>query len=1371
MKFSFRNVLVAGFAASFVALLGTAGLRLTAYLPGTGIALTIEERAPAMVVRGKDLIVTIKITNTDPAIDAYNVWGSLTMNANPGIYPDPATLDDCPLVPGDPSVRIYKCSVGGAAHNWGYYTKTLVFHMNTKAQAGTYINTYAYGHADNARSDVFTTLDPQGTTRIGLPTDTVPTTGLAISETPSTLTPRPGDQVTYTVTAKATSTGVLASNMWVSFAADNKAVLLTRDSGCVVVASNDPTKNLLLCPSQVSYRAGKPLTYSFPFLIPSNTPCNTVLRSYALVYADNGSPNYALTDLQQQTPVTVTCPPPNHTDLSVSVLSRPSFPVSEGTGSYVVQVNNAGPGSPKKVQLLSILTSMKGNATLVGFASSRKDIPVNCTGSGCTFPLNATDSITLTLTYRMPKSTICPSTPVNDYMVVGSELVEDNQANNRANGSVPLACTPNADLLVGYVFPPSSLVPEGSGSYTVTVQNIGPSDAKLVKLRSVVTVASGSLSLRSVSSSRPDITPICTADGICTFPLKANNSVSLTLNYTMPKNQVCPSIPVTYLMSVASELPDLNLTNNQKTGSSTLSCTPPPIADLSVQTTSRPPTIHSGNTVTYVVNVRNAGPAEAKKVVLHAGLQTNAGPVTLQSVTTSLLASTPTCTADGTCTFPLAASGSVTFGLTYKLPKNTICPSTPVTDQMSVESELTDPNPANNKDAGGSVSMSCEAPTADVSVATLSRPASLSSEGTGSYVVQVNNAGPSDAKRVQLLAGFRNNAGNVNLVNFSSSRNDIPVNCSTSGCTFPLNASGSVTLTLTYRMPKSTICPSSLVYDSMVVMSELADPNPANNRDAGGSVPLTCTPGADVSIAAVYRPSSFALNGSGAYTVLVYNAGPSDAKKVTFNASVTIMSGALALQSASSSRRDITPSCTSTGTCTFPLNANGYVYLTLTYRVPPLVCPAIPLVRDAMSVTSELPDANPANNKAIPGTTPISCAAGTTRGNLFVSQDTTPLRPHQCLGGAECDTALRLNFRADTENVDVTELHFTASGATTSVDHLDLYTDSGTFVGSAFSSQCSTGASNASTYCVLLQGKPLVVGNGRDVKLLVKPFLRADTSGALSGQKFQIALPGTAIVNETNGAGAVHAYGETSKSYLIANNGNWTEDGEIFIGLTQPAPFNADIVGKTNVSVLGKIANIMNADPDPNGTNVPTGVAGIGQFTITAAANNNTTNGLNKVTLSGVMLNVNATNVTLDTTSFKFYNKANPNVTEACMPMTTGGMVLTGTASGSFVVYCALGRAMAPNNPNVVIDQGTSQTFVLQATVTNPKVSAIQVSLLQVSLQSFNDIAKTVFGLSGSHFQWIDQDTAPIGTGTTTSSVFDWMEYPDSIVKSTLYQS
>lgn len=405
------------------------------------------------------------------------------------------------------------------------------------------------------------------------------------------------------------------------------------------------------------------------------------------------------------------------------------------------------------------------------------------------------------------------------------------------------------------------------------------------------------------------------------------------------------------------------------------------------------------------------------------------------------------------------------------------------------------------------------------------------------------------------------------------------------------------------------------------------------------------------------------------------------------------------------------------------------------------------------------------------------------QGDLFVSRDQQP-RSRQLLGGALGEEVLRLQLRAQNEDIDVTNLQFNSSGSTAanSVDRLELYklgettpfataTTGGCGADDVMNSSNLTPAGGTTAaFCASMQSQQLVIKDGQNQIVVVRPRLKTDEQGATSKETIGFFLTKQAVSNNVTGSGAVRARGLQSSNSLSANDANNTANGEIFIGRDSVAATNLDITGPLNQSVLSKITSITNANPDTDNTNVPTGVSPFGQFTFTAATNMNTLNGLNKASLSGVVFNVNATNVNLDATSFKFYNKADSSNKVNCTAYSNGINPQVGVESGSFLVEC---RNLRSSAADTRIPSGASVTFVLEGNITNSKVGT-STSGLQASIQNFTSMSSTSFGslaANTSHIDWLDEDAGTVGVGTTTSALFKWIEYGDTSVKSTSYKS
>ncbi len=397
------------------------------------------------------------------------------------------------------------------------------------------------------------------------------------------------------------------------------------------------------------------------------------------------------------------------------------------------------------------------------------------------------------------------------------------------------------------------------------------------------------------------------------------------------------------------------------------------------------------------------------------------------------------------------------------------------------------------------------------------------------------------------------------------------------------------------------------------------------------------------------------------------------------------------------------------------------------------------------------------------------------QGDLFVSRDQQP-RSRQLLGGALGEEILRLKLRAQNEDIDITALQFNSSGSiATSVKSLQLY-KLGSTTAFATAVLCAgntdplktnngNGGAAIIAFCADMQNQQLVVKDGQNQLITVRPLMKNDDEGATSAEKIQIWLTKQAVSDDATGSGAVRARGLQSSNNLIANtDSNATANGEVFIGTDAASATNSDIIGPVNQVVLSKITSITNANPDADNTNVPSGVSQFGWFRFTAATNNNDKNGTNMATLSGVTFNVNATNVNLDATAFKFYNSAdqsNPSKV-SCSTFTTGGNSIVGVASGSFLVQC---KSLKGSVTDTRITSGASVTFILEGNVTNSKVGT-STSGLQAAIQQFSSLTATSFAVSAStdsHIDWLDEDTS--------RPSFKWIEYGESTVKSTSYKS
>ncbi|MDD5075160.1 MAG: S-layer homology domain-containing protein, partial [Candidatus Peribacteraceae bacterium] len=237
------------------------------------------------------------------------------------------------------------------------------------------------------------------------------------------------------------------------------------------------------------------------------------------------------------------------------------------------------------------------------------------------------------------------------------------------------------------------------------------------------------------------------------------------------------------------------------------------------------------------------------------------------------------------------------------------------------------------------------------------------------------------------------------------------------------------------------------------------------------------------------------------------------------------------------------------------------------------------------------------------------------RGNLYVTSSNQSVRSHQILLGAASDDLLRLTFRATDEDISVRRL--TINGATDDISYLELF-DPGaaTPFATATSVQCRTVVTGR--FCA---STAFTVRKDSTKDVIVRAVAKADTEGGKSGDQITLTLSPA-----TTGDVAVEARGVSSEQDLDQNDGNATENGEVFIGRGNAGP-NGAITAPASDTVAAKLSGIENADSNPDNSAVPAGRSSIGIFRFRAAPHGNSRNGLNAVNITKLTFSVTATNV------------------------------------------------------------------------------------------------------------------------------------------------
>jgi len=395
--------------------------------------------------------------------------------------------------------------------------------------------------------------------------------------------------------------------------------------------------------------------------------------------------------------------------------------------------------------------------------------------------------------------------------------------------------------------------------------------------------------------------------------------------------------------------------------------------------------------------------------------------------------------------------------------------------------------------------------------------------------------------------------------------------------------------------------------------------------------------------------------------------------------------------------------------------------------------------------------------------TSSGCAAAPA--NLYVTKDSVQVPSHQLLGGTIADSVLRLQLRAEDQSVQIDQLQLTAesangstpvNSAARSVDRMEIYRTSDTTpFASATIGACEAQPVPANTFCVKLPAGKLTISAGQTAVLLVRPRMRTDTDGAVSGDMFRLTVRADSA--------SIQATNLNTGNTLSTNDSDQMEDGEVFIG-TSNAGANVKISGENQTVVLSKITSVQNNSPQGENAALLGGIAAIGRFRFSAAANSNTKNGLNKAQISDLIFTVRTQNVTLDGSAFQLYNVIDGSIKTTCAAFQTYGAPITGNATGTFHVTC---KSIDTSSVNSKIDSNGVLDLALQGNILN--AGDITSGTLQVSIESFSNpnltLIKNANGTinsDGSHIGWNDTDVNSVGP-------FSWVDVLETEVKSTMY--
>ncbi len=616
--------------------------------------------------------------------------------------------------------------------------------------------------------------------------------------------------------------------------------------------------------------------------------------------------------------------------LGVAKAFTPDTIPVDGTSTVTIQIINTNGFAITSVNLTDTLPAGVTIASPVTTSTTCGSGTVNATAGGDSIALvNGSLSANQACQITAVVTAAAAGTYLNDIPAnaVDARDPSDNPVTNPTGTDATLTVTASADLSITKSDNPDPVLPGDTLTYTVTVNNAGPSDATDVVVTDTLP-AGVTFDSTSGCAEDPAGVPTCSLGTIA-----AGDSASYTVTVTV---DAATSGVITNSVSVTSNTPDPNARNNTDTEDTTV--TPSGTADLSIVKSDNPDPVLPGDTLTYTVTVSNAGQADAADVVVTDTLPAG---VTFSSTSGCAEdpAGVPACSL-GT----IAAGSSASYTITVSVDPAT---AGTITNTASVSSSTPDPNPNNNTDTEDTFVGT----SADLSITKSDNPDPVLPGDTLTYTVTVNNAGPSSATDVVVTDTL---PAGVTFASTSGCAED-PAGVPT--CSLgTIAAGGSASYTITVTADAAT---SGVVTNTASVTSNTPDPDTSNNTDTEDTT--VAPPGtAELRVTKSDNPDPVQPGGTLTYTITVTNAGPADADDVvatdTLPAGVTFVSTAGCAEDPAG-----VPTC-SLGT----IAAGSSASYTVTVTVDPATTGTI---TNTVSVTSSTPDPNPGTNTDTEDTT------------------------------------------------------------------------------------------------------------------------------------------------------------------------------------------------------------------------------------------------------------------------------------------------------------------------------------------------------------------------------------------------------------------
>ncbi len=847
------------------------------------------------VIAGESTTYRIKVTNLGPSTDT----GVTLSDALPAGTTFVSTTDptNCSHTAGTVT-----CAIGTMLPN-ATYTVDVVVDTDTNLSDGHILKNQA-----TVVGDFSTLVDDSEETTVQTSAD------LAITKTaPATVIA--GQSATYTISVfndgpSDAQNVIVVDALPPGVTYTNHTV--TQGSGTCTF-----TAPILTC-QQSSLASQATMSIDIVVAVDDSLAEGTTLTNAAKTDSDTNDPDDANNNAQDDSTVE------RQADLEVGKTTITPSVLAGSTATFEVTVTNNGPSVASGVSITDTLPA--------GFTFNSSLSDSTCaTGVTCTVGTDIAvgDSVTFTIVADVDSATI-DGTYTNSATAAGNET-DPELTNNFPTSDIDVAG--EADLSITKVSDTTTFVPGTTGSYTITVENNGPSDAANILVTDILPTG---LTFNAAGSD-PDCvastgTVMCTAD-----TLAASGQWEFTLVVDIDADYTGD---VVNTATVGSDTVDPDESNNSNTDTTTTA----PEADLSI-VKSAPTDVVAGETLTYSIVVRNDGPSDAVATEVVDSL-----PAGLTFVSTG---SSPQCSATGqtvTCSLATMEPGDTVILSIVTAVDTSVPHLTTIVNSATVDSDTHDPDGSDNTSETETESSR----EVDIAIDKTASAETVVAGTSFTYTIVVTNAGPSDASDVSVSDVF---PAGITATAVTTDFGICGNNMTGFGCSAASMAPTDVmTITVTAEIDESVANGTTLTNTAYAVTAD-PDTNDANNND---SADVDVDTQADLSVEKTADVEDVIAGEPLTYTITVTNNGPSDAQNVELIDNVPT---SLLIDSVSSA--DMT--CTVTGQLvecdTASLADGATATVTVNTTVDENTADSA-TVSNTASVTSSTDDPNEDNNSA-----------------------------------------------------------------------------------------------------------------------------------------------------------------------------------------------------------------------------------------------------------------------------------------------------------------------------------------------------------------------------------------------------------------------